>query len=298
MPPALPPTLSYAPPPGRLRARVLLLRTLMVTAGIVLLAIGICSLFNPLWELNDNLGGGALGTPLAPVTLADQKDYLNDVYLYQALAYLGMFLVTQWLFLFPRGKFSMASLGGGRLTRTSAAMAGFMAMLLSIGLLATLLELGGVWQKWTLRWPDAPATMSSVQPSRGRDYSQTFGWVWLVMLAMWVFWTIVFLAYARTVDRYTAMTRILRQLIAGTVLEMLVAAPAHAYVVRNMEDECYCTRGSYTGVVFGCTCIVWLFGPGTILLWHRERLRRQRLYHGNSDTPDASIGATPAKEIP
>ncbi|MHC4409176.1 MAG: FmdB family zinc ribbon protein [Planctomycetota bacterium] len=71
------------------------------------------------------------------------------------------------------------------------------------------------------------------------------------------------------------LIRILRALIAGTVLELLVAAPVHAACYKR--DDCYCTRGSYTALVFGGTALFWVFGPGVFLLYLRERKRRGRL---------------------
>jgi hypothetical protein len=69
------------------------------------------------------------------------------------------------------------------------------------------------------------------------------------------------------------MGRVVRGLIAGSVLEMLVAVPI--YVTR--EDDCYCARGSYAGLVFGVTVILWAFGPGVFLLFMREKRRREKL---------------------
>ena len=66
-------------------------------------------------------------------------------------------------------------------------------------------------------------------------------------------------------------------LIAGTMLEMMIAAPVHAWVMHDRGDDCYCRRGSYTGVVFGCTAIVWVFGPGVLMLLAREKKRRETL---------------------
>ena len=73
-----------------------------------------------------------------------------------------------------------------------------------------------------------------------------------------------------------------RALLAGTVLELLVSGPAHVWAVRRQsaglfDHDCYCARGSYTGLVFGCTALVWLFGPGVFLLVLRERKRREEL---------------------
>ena len=92
------------------------------------------------------------------------------------------------------------------------------------------------------------------------------------MVLLWALWAAVFHHLWRNLDHRTAVSRTTRALLAGTVLELLVAAPIHAWAMRK-DDECYCARGSYTGLVFGGTVLIWLFGPGIVLLAMRERKR-------------------------
>jgi hypothetical protein len=140
------------------------------------------------------------------------------------------------------------------------------AMLLTIGLLATLMEIPDWWRRLTLvHFEQTPS-----------DFHQNYAIVWIVMLLIWLAWAAAFYAYGKSLDRFTALSRIMRGLVAGTILEMLIAAPIHAWVIKTRDDECYCTRGSYTGVVFGCTALVWIFGPGVVLLLIREKKRRER----------------------
>jgi hypothetical protein len=67
--------------------------------------------------------------------------------------------------------------------------------------------------------------------------------------------------------------RVIRGLIAGSVLELFVAVPIYA----TRQDECYCARGSYAGLVFGTTVLLWAFGPGVFLLFVKEKHRREKL---------------------
>jgi hypothetical protein len=250
----------------------------MIATAVVVFMAGVFALVNPLTETAEALGGGTIGTPAAPITYEYVSGYQNDfhrahaqrVYAPEAAGYLAAFLLSQWFFLRPRGNFRLEHLGGGRLTRASAVAAAMIAMLLTTGLLATLLEIPDLWRRLTLVHPP-PAL-----PSGAHDYHQNFIVVWIIMLVIWIAWAGAFYAYGRSLDRFTALTRILRGLLAGTILEMLIAAPVHAWVLRTRGDECYCTHGSYTGVVFGCTAIVWLFGPGVVFLLIREKRRRER----------------------
>ena len=41
-------------------------------------------------------------------------------------------------------------------------------------------------------------------------------------------------------------------------------------VAHGQDKHCYCARGSYTGLVFGGTAIIWLLGPGVFLLFLRN----------------------------
>ena len=67
--------------------------------------------------------------------------------------------------------------------------------------------------------------------------------------------------------------RIIRGLIAGSILELFVSIPI--FVTR--QDDCYCARSSYTGLVFGATALLWAFGPGVLLLFLREKRRIEGL---------------------
>ena len=62
--------------------------------------------------------------------------------------YLGLFLLTQWFFLFPRGKLRLTVAGTGRPMALAVAVAALMAAMLSVGLLATILHLAGKWESF------------------------------------------------------------------------------------------------------------------------------------------------------
>jgi len=68
----------------------------------------------------------------------------------------------------------------------------------------------------------------------------------------------------------------------GSILEVLVSGPIQALTAEHaggIKENCYCAKGSYTGLVFGLTALLWLFGPGVAFLALREKLRRQRGEH-------------------
>jgi len=244
---------------------------IMVIAAIASLQVASILILHPVVAINSGqtlLGGGAMGTPFAPLDTRLREQGQQNAYLPKALVYLALFLGTQWLFLCPRGGWRIRLSTEGPPPFKSALAAGFIGMLLSIGLLATLMEIPNWWLALTTE--------------SGINSPQHFGVIWIVILLMWGFWGIVFHRYWRSLDRYTALRRVIRWLIAGTILEMVIAVPTHAIILYNRGSDCYCERGTYTGVAFGCTAAFWLFGPGVFLLFLREKVRSQSLPIGQS----------------
>lgn len=227
-------------------------RWILLAVGAVLFAAGATWVFAA--AAVENVWG-LTGTPALVYV------FENDAWMYlsECACFLGLVLLTQWLFLRPRGTWTVSLREEGRPLLAASIGAAFCAMLLSVGLVATLLEIPDWWNGYVTdddvgyRWP-----------------------VYATMLAMWCVWACVFFVYWRAGDRYTRLTRMIRALLAGTVLELLVAAPVHA-LCYDRDRECHCVRGSYTGLVFGATALLWVFGPGVVLLFLRERWRRGRL---------------------
>ena len=259
----LPPLLDYrvAGPRARYHSRVA--RLSLLFAAILAIHVAALLVLNPVIALSEALGGGALGTPFAPIDPTLSQSDIQRRYLPRALAYFALFLLTQYLFMTPRGRWRISLAPDAPPSRRSAVAAGFIGMLLSIGLLATLFEIPDWWIKLTTKG--------------GADTPQHFAPLWPVMLAVWTAWALLFHSYFHSLDRYTALAKVLRWLVAGTVLELVIAAPVHAYVLSRRGEHCYCQRGSWTGIAFGATAALWVFGPGAFLLFLRERRRRENL---------------------
>jgi hypothetical protein len=232
------------------------LRLVIFVIGLVLLAAGLIWSVCPLMPREVKIGKvvvfGLLGVP--GIAGSSSAKYLASL-----AVYMGLFLLTQWLLLAPRGTWRIRLGDEARPLWRSALAGGFVAMLLSIGLLASLQELRGRWQSFDERGYGA-------------------GWL-LAMGGVWLGWAVVFALYYRSLDRRLMVSRMLRLLIGGTILELLVAAPVYALAKADdrLSSECYCARGSYTGLVLGLTAAIWLFGPGLLLLFLREKKRRQHL---------------------
>jgi hypothetical protein len=203
------------------------------------------------------------GTPAAPIDLGGSDRDERLVYLLEVAGFLGLFLLAQWCFLLPRGRLTFRTVGEGRPMKRAALGAAFAGMLLTVAAVATVLEMFDKWR--SLAMPEGSGIWAKAAGG------ERFWVIWLVMLLVWGAWALIFHHLWRNLDHRTAVSRTTRALLAGSLLELLVAGPVHAWVAR--KDDCYCARGSYTGLVFGATVLIWAFSPGVFLLAMREKKR-------------------------
>ena len=229
------------------------LRRFLLVVWILCLALGLFWLVAG--TLYEKFTVGLAGTPsmaiLGPL-LAMIEDPKCVVRILSVIVYLGLFLMTQWLFLCPRHIWKLKLEPSGRPTKRAAVGVGFAVALLSVGLLYSVLDL--------------------ISPVG--DSGDVGKWVFfLIPVILWCLWSAIFWFYWRRSDYYTWVGRVIRGLIAGSVLELFVAVPIYA----TRQEECYCARGSYAGLVFGTTILLWAFGPGVFLLFVKEKHRREKL---------------------
>ena len=291
--------------PQTLAAR---LRWWLLAAGVLCLLAGLFWIFNVLWPK----WGVFPGDPKTGVGLLGVLGFWceEESYGFWASGYLGIFLVTQWFFLGPRGRWRVRLSAAGRPLKPSVLTAALMAVLLTVGLLATVAQVAGGWQKIALvtplNQPEIPitrvttglavATTSTSAPATtaagttiyyecGRVNEDPRPRIWPLasaLAASWALWTVIFLVYWRRGNRADQLGGMLRGLMGGSILELLIATPVHVLAARP-EDKCYCERGSYTGLVLGGTVLLWTFGPGLVLLFLREKERRSLLLSPPTD---------------
>ena len=252
------------------QSRAYRLRWVILIVGLLCLAVGIAWFTGPTWyDMNRETWLGEVGpvgpsfTPLGAEAIVDPLP--GNQWGYYVM-FFGLFVVLQGFFLWPQRRWLPDLAQQGRPMKVSLLVAGLMAALLTVGLLATLLEIPNWWMKVTHQ-PEGSIPYGS---GDARDWPAG-----LAILTAWIVWTVVFFVYWWQGDRYTQLGRMIRGLIAGSILEMLVAIPVQALTYKR--DDCYCARGSYTGLVLGGTVLLWAFGPGIVLLFMREKYRRHRL---------------------
>ena len=248
-----------------------LFRWLLLAVWLLCLGLGIWWILAVLWGKGAGLAGTptvAFPLPLFPVLGEEKSGYILFI-----AVYLAFFFLSQWFFLCPVRTWKIKVRPEGRPMKRSAIAAAFAIALLSVGLLYSLLDL---------------------LPEAAFEETPYFSCAWfslhyillLIPLALWCFWSVIFCIYWRQSDHYTWVGKVLRALIGGTILELFVSIP----ISVTRQEDCYCIRGSYAGLVFGATVLLWAFGPGVFLLFIKEKHRREKLldFAQEQDQPPTS----------
>ena len=203
-------------------------------------------------DLSWDEGAGLWGTPFVP------HDVDASTYGFFVALFLAGMLLVQYLYLRPARGWLGRLASDGRPLRSSIVVAGLMGAFLTVGLVSLLFELADAWA-----------------PNSDRPLS-FWATTWAGIGVLWAAWAWIFFVYWRQGDRYSQLGKMIRALVSASILEAVVAVPVHIWATR--QRGCYCARGSYTTLVFAGTVVLWAFGPGIVLLFLRERYRREKLY--------------------
>lgn len=85
----------------------------------------------------------------------------------------------------------------------------------------------------------------------------------------WIFWGVVFNRYLENEE--SLFHKLVSRLLAGSVLELLIAVPCHVYI--RYKEECSAPLFSGWGIVTGIAVMLLALGPGVLLLY-RKRLQQ------------------------
>jgi hypothetical protein len=95
-----------------------------------------------------------------------------------------------------------------------------------------------------------------------------------VMLAAWAvggaFCAMLFRRLGSTRDP-TALDRMLRVLLAGSVIELALGLPM--YLIIRKKSACECALASFWSLVLGIAALLWICGPAVLLLLTRDARR-------------------------
>jgi len=89
-----------------------------------------------------------------------------------------------------------------------------------------------------------------------------------VVGGLWITWAFLFGFYTGGRDPKTFMRRTVRFLIVGSILELLVAVPAH--IIARHRDYCCAGYLSVWGLGLGISVMLFAFGPGVLALFVRR----------------------------
>lgn len=141
-----------------------------------------------------------------------------------------------------------------------------MAAILSLGLVATVADLAGLWWEFAYLW----FWPSGFIPSVGADMIKLS----LLFALCWAAWIVV-LQRARRADAHD-VSRITRYLIAGATAELILAGIAMARLPAEVYDKrawlvfpAYHWFGAYTGIVLGFYVLLCAIGVQMLLRFRR-----------------------------
>jgi hypothetical protein len=152
---------------------------------------------------------------------------------------LGLSVDTSWRHVKPR-----------RHIAVSAALTGLFTTLLVVSAIFCLMVLFHGDDAFEFEWLGIPAG----------------AWVLFSWPVMWFAWGIVFYRYCR--GGSVTLERAISWLLKGSILELLIAIPAHV-VVRSRGD---CSAPGFTswGIVTGLAVMLMCFGPGVLALYKKR----------------------------
>ncbi len=106
---------------------------------------------------------------------------------------------------------------------------------------------------------------------------------------IWLVWALVFYRYFWREDEESFLRRWLRNLVRGSVLELLILLPTHL-AIRN-KNECCAAGVSFAGIVTGLAVMLMCFGPGVMFLY----LDRARRLRPRKIDPERPVDAGPSQ---
>lgn len=96
----------------------------------------------------------------------------------------------------------------------------------------------------------------------------------------WIGWGILFYRMGRRAEARGVLTVLCRRLVAGSILELLVAVPVHIWV--RQRGECCAPLATFFGIAMGISVMLFAFGPSVFFLFVA---RRRRLHPEGAQRP-------------
>jgi len=87
----------------------------------------------------------------------------------------------------------------------------------------------------------------------------------IIFLSIWLIWALIFSSLNRKRDADSLVQHSCRLLLKGSILELLIAVPAHIYV--RQRQDCCAGAMTFLGIAFGIAVMIFSFGPGVYFLF-------------------------------
>lgn len=100
----------------------------------------------------------------------------------------------------------------------------------------------------------------------GDDQAEIFAKAVQWWMGFWAVWALVF--YLRLRDSPKPVSAAIAWLLKGSVLELLIAVPAH--IVARQRGECSAPFATAYGIVTGIAIMLLCFGPGVLALYKKK----------------------------
>lgn len=197
-----------------------------------------------------------------------ENNIVNYIRFADKVLYVCVFFISQWVIVhFSRG-FTIHEKTNRPPRLAYAGIAGFWAMLLTLGAIATILEIPNWWFVISIDW----FSLAQLLVFAG------------IMLVLWLASALVLFSFCYKESYFYQLKRFLRGLITASLFLMLLAALVQSLMlfIRDASDA----RGSYTGLVFGATALLWGTGVSMALRPHIQNLSEVSA----SGSPVTSLG--------
>ena len=100
---------------------------------------------------------------------------------------------------------------------------------------------------------------------------------------VWCVWAWVFYRYFKARGTESFVWRALNWLLAGSVLELLVAVPSH--IISCRRNDCCASGYSFWGITIGLSIMLLSLGPGIVFLYMERIARKKR----RESAPESTI---------
>lgn len=177
----------------------------------------------------------------------------------------GLFVLGEALLLLTTVDTSWKRVTPRQHIAVSAATAGLFIALLSLAALSS------IW----FSFPEATRPADDLSPFSD---SVSVSWTWI--LGLWAAWGTVFYTYYRASPG--RLSRVVSVLLRASVLELLIAVPAHVVVRRR--NECSAPFVTAFGICTGIAVMLACFGPGVLALY-AKRVRERSSRHIDASHP-------------